>query len=195
MPTFQCDPHGLNFTTLAKKYGITQNRGDRFRGEHIAILYDPGDFPALLEKHGELVRRNGGIPQLGNLTLHLQLFGKIVEKLIPEETFSGLGVIDFESWRPIFRQNFGALKPYKDLSIKHVKQMHPFWPEQWVEKEARQQFEDKAKLFMRDTLILAKSLRPKATWGYYAYPYCFNMNPNTQNANCPKEVEPENNQY
>lgn len=38
-----------------KDFGIRQNMMDRFRGEEIAILYDPGMFPALLtDKTGKL---------------------------------------------------------------------------------------------------------------------------------------------
>jgi len=38
-----------------KDFGIHQNTMDEFRGEEIAILYDPGMFPALLtDKTGEL---------------------------------------------------------------------------------------------------------------------------------------------
>lgn len=48
---------------------------------------------------------------------------------------------------------------------------------------------------MEKTLDLAQSMRPNATWGYYAYPYCFNMNGNNKLPDCPKEVLPENDRY
>ncbi|KAJ8916657.1 hypothetical protein NQ315_000302 [Exocentrus adspersus] len=192
IPTFQCDSHKLNFTNLAEKYNITQNENDRFRGEDIAILYDPGDFPAILKNGTSTVLRNGGVPQEGNLTLHLEIFAALVEELIPDVEFAGIGIIDFESWRPIFRQNFGTLSPYKDLSISIEKRKHPLWPSSWVEKEATKRFELYARRFMEDTLLLAKYLRPNASWGYYAYPYCFNMSPSNMNRNCPKEVTQEN---
>ena len=48
---------------------------------------------------------------------------------------SGIGIIDFESWRPIFRQNFGTLVPYKDVSIEIEKKLHWWWPKPWIQNE------------------------------------------------------------
>lgn len=83
MPTFQCHKYGLNFTRVAKAWGIEQNLGDEFRGEEISILYDPGEFPALLTAATtEAVPRNGGVPQEGSLMHHLKLFQMHMEKLV-----------------------------------------------------------------------------------------------------------------
>lgn len=49
VPTFMCHKYGLHFEEVSEKYGILQNTMDNFRGEEIAILYDPGTFPALLK--------------------------------------------------------------------------------------------------------------------------------------------------
>lgn len=110
-----------------------------------------------------------------------------------EISTSGIGIIDFEHWRPIFRQNFGPLMQYKNYSIKVETSRHPGWPLKWIEKEASRRFEISAKNFMETTMMVAKFLRPNATWGYYAYPYCFNMAPNSMKKDCPKEVIDENN--
>lgn len=53
-------------------------------------------------------------------------------------------------------------------------------------------FEESAKLFMEETLKLAKTLRPHAAWGYYHYPYCFN---NGKQKQCSKQVLDENDRY
>lgn len=176
-----------------EKYGIIVNRNDRFRcGDRIAILYDPGDFPAILRNGNELFLRNGGVPQEGNLTLHLDVFQETVETLIPEN-YDGIGVIDFESWRPIYRQNFGSLQPYKDLSMEIEQNRHPLWNKNRLEQEAIERFEIAGKEYMEETLILAQQLRPNASWGYYAYPYCFNMvPPKNLRKDCPVEVQKEN---
>lgn len=81
----------MNFTQLAEKFGIIQNLNDRFHGEEIVILYDPGSFPAILKTAdgSKVVLRNGGVPQEGNLTVHLELFEEIVDGLIPNKNFSG----------------------------------------------------------------------------------------------------------
>lgn len=47
----------------------------------------------------------------------------------------GIGVIDFESWRPIYRQNSGVLQPYKDLSYKLVQRDHKLWNKKRIEAE------------------------------------------------------------
>lgn len=95
-----------------------------YRGEKIAILYDPGVFPALLNSITSsskievnpiteallftlnllfvniyLQRRNGGVPQEGNLTEHLYVYRRVVEELVPDKNNTGLVIIDFESWR------------------------------------------------------------------------------------------------
>ncbi|KAK9874345.1 hypothetical protein WA026_002695 [Henosepilachna vigintioctopunctata] len=192
IPTFQCRSFKMNFTEIAERYGIIQNDNDDFRGSRISILYDPGYFPAIMNESGKMSLRNGGIPQSGNLETHLKIFQENITNLIPDEAFSGLGIIDFENWRPIYRQNFGTLVPYKTLSIQREKFLHPFWPASFIEAEAQKKFEFYGRIFMDQTLALAKKLRPKAKWGYYAYPYCFNKSPKNTAKDCPKEVLDEN---
>ncbi|EDS28456.1 hyalurononglucosaminidase [Culex quinquefasciatus] len=50
IPTYLCKSYGVDFTDVTSKYGIIQNEKDAFRGEKIAILYEPGHFPALVNK-------------------------------------------------------------------------------------------------------------------------------------------------
>ncbi|EAT35046.1 AAEL012759-PA [Aedes aegypti] len=61
---------------------------------------------------------------------------------------------------------------------------------------ATRRFESTGREFMAQTLLLAKQLRPRAAWGYYAFPYCFNMNggstSNGQREDCSAEVQREN---
>ncbi|XP_012274527.1 hyaluronidase-like [Orussus abietinus] len=193
VPTFMCHQYGMFFEEVSQAFGILQNAEDRFRGDRIAILYDPGIFPALIkEANGKLMRRNGGVPQEGNLTWHLQLFMKHLSEQIPDEDFQGLGVIDFESWRPIFRQNWASLAPYRDLSIDIERNRHPLWDKKSLEKEAARRFEKAGRLFMEETLRVAKNFRPKATWGYYAYPYCFNLTPYEPGTRCDPQALKEN---
>jgi hypothetical protein len=89
-------------------------------------------FPALGTKNE---RRNGGVPQEGNLTRHLEIYRQHVDELVPDANNGGLVVIDFESWRPIFRQNWGTLLPYKDVSYQIEQERHPFWARQSREAE------------------------------------------------------------
>lgn len=191
-----CKSFGLDFSNLTAEYGVTQNTGDTFRGDKIAILYDPGKFPAILEQSqtGKKFRRNGGVPQEGDLSDHLAVFSKHVDELIPDKNFNGVAVIDFESWRPIYRQNFGTLKIYQDLSMQIEQQNHFLWPKNRLEIEATKRFEESGRQFMEQTLLLAKELRPAAQWGYYAFPYCFNMNGGANmREDCASNVVGENN--
>ncbi|KAL7286434.1 hypothetical protein TKK_0019382 [Trichogramma kaykai] len=195
VPSFMCHKYGMDFHEVSKKYSILQNDADDFRGNRIAILYDPGDFPAFLkDDRDNIVKRNGGVPQEGNLSLHLDYFRHHLAEQLPSTNFSGIGVIDFESWRPIFRQNWASLQIYRDLSIDLERQRHPFWSPKAVQQEAEARFERAGKLFMQKTLDAARRLRPKAVWGYYAYPYCFNWTPSQQSAQCVPKVIEENDQ-
>ncbi|KYM96002.1 Hyaluronidase, partial [Cyphomyrmex costatus] len=193
VPSFMCKQYNVIFNNL-ENYGIHQNKMDEFRGEKIAILYDPGMFPALLsDKSGGTIKiRNGGVPQEGDLKKHLEIFQKHLIKQIPDGSFSGIGVIDFESWRPIFRQNWASLEPYKTLSVRLERKRHPFWSDSAVKKEAKRRFEKYARIFMEETLNMAKKLRPKAKWGYYGYPHCFNQTPGQPTAHCNRQAMVEN---
>lgn len=144
---------------------------------------------------GDVRRRNGGVPQEGNLTQHLQLFEDHVEEQVSNKSFRGVAVIDFESWRPIFRQNWASLNPYREISIEIERRKHFFWSNSAIKNEAVKNFETHARIFMEETLRLAKKLRPFAKWGYYAYPYCYNFTPNQPYSNCDPMIHEENDRY
>jgi hyaluronoglucosaminidase len=129
---------------------------------------------------------------------------------VPDVNNNGLVIIDFESWRPIFRQNWAALAPYKDVSYQIEKERHPLWPQKWREDEAskhsivmwgeedyhlshfqaEQRFEASGREYVEQTIKLSRKLRPKAHWGYYAFPYCFQKGSEKE---CPGNVRAENN--
>jgi len=132
------------------------------------------------------------VPQEGDLREHLEVFRKHLTEQIPDDSFSGIGVIDFESWRPIFRQNWASLEPYKTLSIKLERERHPLWSDAAVNKEAKRRFEKYGRIFMEETLKMAKKLRPRAAWGYYGYPHCFNQTPGQRDAHCSRQAMTEN---
>ncbi|XP_046972635.1 hyaluronidase PH-20-like isoform X2 [Vanessa cardui] len=194
VPTIQCKSKKILFDNLYEKYGIIQNDEDSFNGEKITIMYEPGLFPAIFknETSGKYRFRNGGVPQEGNLEEHLKAFRADMEEIVPNPDFSGIGIIDFESWRPIFRQNFGTLVPYKDVSCEIEKKLHWWWPKSWINAEAKQRFEASARTFMQTTISIAKQMRPKALWGYYGFPHCFNMAGQNSKEDCAPNVLAEN---
>lgn len=176
-------------------------------GQHITILYDPGLFPALFASPTPAAplsppfRRNGGVPQAGHLNAHLARFASDLDEQMPDRHNDGLAVIDFESWRPVFRQNFGSLEPYKQLSCQLVRDRHgntsepsddqPPWTEKHTQTEAARLFERAARDFMLETLLLAQRLRPFARWGYYGLPFCFNEKKET----CAAYIRDENDSF
>ncbi|KAK6634016.1 hypothetical protein RUM44_004623 [Polyplax serrata] len=193
VPTFLCHKHNINFKPYTKKYGIISNANDSFRGKEINILYDPGLFPAVMKNRKGIVSdRNGGIPQLGNITDHLEAFRKVIDEVVTKD-LSGLGIIDFEAWRPTFRQNWQDQVIYKNMSKDLERQYHPQWTEKKIQASAKTHFEESAREFMQKTLELALLLRPNATWGYYGFPYCYNFR-SKDIPHCPDIVLKENNE-
>lgn len=138
------------------------------------------------------MQRNGGVPQQGSLNEHLSVFRKHVNELVPNSQNDGLAIIDFESWRPVYRQNFGTLQPYRDLSENIERKRHPLMPDRRIEAEASRNFENAARTFMESSIETARKMRPRAKWGYYGLPYCFNGR-GTSIEDCPREVKEENN--
>ncbi|XP_062516592.1 hyaluronidase-like [Corticium candelabrum] len=156
-------------------YGIVHNANETWWGEVITTMGKIGLYPFYDRKSGTPFRSyNGGIPQLGNLSAHLEQVKIDIRDTIPDGNFRGLGFIDWEEWKPVWERNWDSRKIYVDKSIELVQQQHPDWTQQEVANEAKQQFESSARLWMETTLKLVTSLRPNATWGYYEFPDCFN---------------------
>lgn len=132
------------------------------------------------------------MPQEGNLEEHLSVFRKHVDELVPDRNNDGLAIIDFESWRPVYRQNFGTLQPYRDLSEDIERSRRPLAPNARIEADATRNFEKFGRIFMEQSIQLARKMRPYAKWGYYGLPYCFNGR-GTSIENCPREVQHEDN--
>lgn len=163
------------------------------RGDKIAILYQPGIWPSIETEDGQLIYRNGGLPQNGSLDLHLRQFEFDVDRLLPNKSFNGVAVIDFESWRPSFRQNFGEHKIYKDLTLLEINRKHPRWTRDQIEAQGKVIFETAAVNFFNRTLLRARKLRPFAKWGFYGFPHCFNRYRDLANLErCSDQVEAEN---
>lgn len=55
--------------------------------------------------------------QLANLTGHFSKVEADIAKVIPDPDFQGIGVIDWEFWRPVFDRNWDKLSMYRCGSI------------------------------------------------------------------------------
>nr|XP_054753207.1 hyaluronidase-like [Lytechinus pictus] len=151
--------------------------------------YVPGPGPG---NETQPVPVNGGIPQLANITQHLEKAAEDITSIIPDPKFDGVAVIDWEAWRPQWKENFDLLRIYQEKSIAHVKELHPEWDTAMVESVARLEWEQGAKLFMESTLELAKTLRPNTNWGFYMYPLCL-IHGDTANMSCTAATVTNNN--
>lgn len=147
-------------------YGIVENRGGRFAGQNITIFYKNkfGLYPYISPQG---VPHNGGIPQRAPLRAHLaRVAGDVRLHLRP--AFSGLAVVDWEEWRPLWARNWGRKRVYQLAS------------QRWAQERgrgrrlARRAFERAARALMEQTLLLGRSLRPAGLWGFYRFPDCFN---------------------
>ncbi|XP_037088882.1 hyaluronidase-like, partial [Pollicipes pollicipes] len=169
VPTDECPP---NVKFNLAEFGITQNSGDRFKGDKFNILYSPGMFPRVL-KSGQGV--NGGIPQRGSLEKHLfHLRNDIEDNIAPD--YTGPAVIDFEEWQTTLRSS-GVLK-YRKMSKEYHRLQTKLGAIPHLDNvTAEALFERASRPFLERTLQVARELRPDALWGYYHYPYCKNYQP------------------
>lgn len=165
-PTTHCFGNSLELSG----FEILQNRGDAINGGNITLFTHLGQFPVWGKLNDTIV--NGGLPQLGNLSLHLAQVEQDIDSLIPDSNFAGLAVIDFQAWRPLFRQNFDELGIYQTQSVEEVRKKHPDWKDGQLQKEAAAEFNSGARAFLEGTLLLARKLRPGGLWGYLGYPFC-----------------------
>uniref|UniRef100_A0A8C3G9I1 Hyaluronidase n=1 Tax=Cyclopterus lumpus TaxID=8103 RepID=A0A8C3G9I1_CYCLU len=171
MPTARCHQR-YNVHLDLGRFDIVENRQQRFQGQKMTIFYRDrlGKYP-YLSRDGRKV--NGGVPQLGDLSAHLSLAMAQMSGLL-QPNFTGVAVIDWEEWRPLWERNFGTKMEYRRQSKLLVRQERPDLSEKATVTMARRTFEESAQRFMEETLQSAVSVHPKGFWGFYGFPECFN---------------------
>ena len=175
-------------------FDIVINPNQTRDGDKMVIFYaaDLGRYPRF-DGSGKPIY--GGIPQASNITAHYEKCVLDIKAFIPDENFEGLAVIDWESWRPVWENNgWGKLKVYQTASIEKVQKEHPSLPLVNATTQAKIEFEKAAKSYMFGTLELGRLVRPKAKWGYYLYPDCYNYDKTGQDLTCHKEIIAKNNE-
>ncbi|XP_055974445.1 hyaluronidase PH-20-like [Sorex fumeus] len=172
VPTEKC-PNEYNVTINLSIYSFIGYPTKNTTGQNVTLFYVDrlGLYPTINMSNNEDV--NGGIPQYGNLTAHLEESSKNIEYYIKNDSV-GLAVIDWEDWRPLWDRNWGSKNIYRNKSIELVKLNNKSLNPLDVNKTAKREFEKSAKDFMLETLKLGKSLRPKNYWGFYLFPDCYN---------------------
>ncbi|XP_069085976.1 hyaluronidase-4-like [Pleurodeles waltl] len=169
-------------------FDIVANTNETLSGSNVTIFYHThlGYYPYFTD-HGYPI--NGGVPQNESLTKHLNKAKSDFDTYIPFKNFQGLGVIDWENWRPQWDRNWGSKAIYRNKSIDLVKKHHPHWSEAKVRQAAKEEFENAGRGFMNNTVLLAQHMRPNGLWGYYLFPDCYNYDykehPDTYTGRCP----------
>ena len=77
-----------------------------FLGPVIATIYRAGNFPTFVGQQApdwnctanNCTAKWGGLPQLANLTAHLEQLAIDIEAILPEKDWSGVANIDWEAW-------------------------------------------------------------------------------------------------
>ncbi|XP_061533263.1 hyaluronidase PH-20-like [Phycodurus eques] len=143
-------------------------------GQFLTMFYEDrlGFYPKV--DPARQTRRAGGVPQNGNLTAHLLKARRQIERYIAEDESPGLAVIDWESWRPLWAQNWGAKRIYQKLSIANTLQASPFLSVRKISQLAVDQFQRAGRDFMERTIELGVGERPSRRWGFYLFPNCYN---------------------
>ncbi|XP_049635563.1 hyaluronidase PH-20-like [Suncus etruscus] len=176
-------------------YSLIGNPQEDAISQNVTLFYinKLGLYPHIdLKNKTEIL---GGIPQLGNLTAHLEKAKEDILKYMPKDQL-GLAVIDWEEWRPLWIRNWGSKNIYRNKSIDFVKKSNPNFSTAEVACQTQNEFENAGKEFMLQTLELGQLLRPNNYWGFYLFPDCYNhdyLKGDVYTGNCPKIEKERNN--
>lgn len=113
----------------------------------------------------------GGLPQLMDMKAHLAQLEVDIVAILPDADSSGVATLDWEAWKPNFRDNgWEEYWIYINRSIALVQQQHPGWPPEMQVAQAETDFNHASQTLWNSTIKLCRKLRPKTTWGWYNFP-------------------------
>ena len=152
---------------IVSKFNIDINNNTAFNGDKVTTMYNNPNHMTLgrwpcIDNNGTAI--NGGVPQLGNLSLHLHQVRLDIAKQLPVG-FDGWAVIDWEVWVP----SFDILKMYSGYEIYYNRSMALAHGN---ETEAKAAWNKASLEFMVATLNAAQQIRPRAKLGYYGMVQC-----------------------
>lgn len=124
------------------------------------------DF-GLIPRFWKGTAERGGVPQQVNLTAHIDKLRKDMARLVPDPNFNGAAIIDLEAWGPLWKH---APEDARAMSIRLAAADHPDRTPREHERLAEAQWNSAAKNLLLATLRECKALRPRAIWGFYAWP-------------------------
>ncbi|XP_032893249.1 hyaluronidase-4-like [Amblyraja radiata] len=172
VPTARCSSHkGVNLHL--DDFGIVSNRNERFVGEKITIFYSErlGIYPSYYDEDPD----KGGLPQNMSLKDHLRQARVDIHNFLSKD-YAGMAVIEWVEWRALYARNTGSRDVYQAKSQELVRGRNPRWNQSQVEAEAKNEFDQAARIYMSSSLRLGQSMRPKAYWGFALFPDCYNGN-------------------
>lgn len=165
-------------------------------GQFLTIFYEDrlGFYPRVDTSKQRLY--SGGVPQNGNLTEHLTKARGQIDRYISQDSSPGLAVIDWESWRPLWEENWGSKRIYQKLSVAHAVLMAPFLSSKQISSLAKSQFQQAGRRFMERTIGLGIGRRPSRRWGFYLFPDCHNYDYDQPgySGSCSKKTQTKNDQ-
>ncbi|XP_022198429.2 hyaluronidase [Nilaparvata lugens] len=138
---------------------------------YIRFLLNQGLFPNYPPVGEEI---NGGLPQTGNLTLHLEKFKNDVEGH-KWQNYTGIISVILSYWHHNWDLNDAAYQEKSiNLSAKINGQLNDLSMTEQIKQKAQEMFESAAKNFLLNTLKEGKALIPDAKWGLAGTPVCTN---------------------
>jgi hypothetical protein len=114
---------------------------------------------------------NGGVPQVGNLSLFLGQIEEGIAHWLPDPEWDGHAAIDFEAWSPSWEENIGARIRYQNYSIRLAREAQPHLGFAEAVQHAREAWESASLRWMVAALDTLHSLRPRTRFGFYGLPY------------------------
>ncbi|XP_038668311.1 hyaluronidase-like [Scyliorhinus canicula] len=177
-------------------FDVVENENGQLMGKKITIFYKEqlGLYPYYTKKG---IPVNGGLVQNASLSKHLKVSETDIDKVMDQD-FSGLAVVDWEDWRPLWDRNWGVMDIYRKKSVELEKSKNTHSLESEIQPIAKAEYETAAQNYMRQTLERGYELRQKGYWGFYKFPDCYNYFKKDQSApytgKCARLDVPRNNQ-
>ncbi|XP_063786540.1 hyaluronidase-1-like [Pseudophryne corroboree] len=178
-------------------FDIVANKNETLSGQNVTIFYHThlGYYPYCTDDGQSM---HGGVPQNQSLKKHLDKATEDIITRLPDKDFPGLGVIDWENWRPQWDRNWGIKSIYRNKSIELVQKHHPEWPVHLIKQKAKEEFDEAARTFMSESVLLTQEIRSNGLWGYYLFPDCYNYDyknkAHSYTGKCP-DIEMKRNDY
>ncbi|XP_034937740.1 hyaluronidase-like isoform X2 [Chelonus insularis] len=177
IPLSPCYKYGVYFNEFYETVMPIANFSRHNQSIEVATFYNSG----LLDDRGP--------EEMGQLSYVYLQYNDISQEV--DEHFRGLGILNYTTWNPIFRQNQGPLEYYYNHSILIQKNMYSLLNDEQTKELAKLRFEFASKTVFTETLVKVKNVWPQATWGVFDYPKCNSLF-NEGNNQCDKDVMEDN---